>query len=211
MALFAKRLENWASEVMYGAILAIAKKKGGAPISYIVYRYIPAEDGTCFMMRPCFSQKEAKKLVTSGPQEEFMVTSSWLNHVATGFWGDGWMRVPTPRIGGRQRGRKPPLFGDLGYFYRKAKAEEFEAHEHLKAIERELDELIEEYGVKLASKRFTFRQLCAEQEVATEAWHNAYDKWVSVRCEIEYARSKRTGIPINPSSVSQLLLKEAQS
>lgn len=210
MALFAKRLECWASEISYSAIIVIAKKKGGDPTSYIIYACEAKGEDCRFVMRSFFSHEEAKKYVASKHGEDFHVTSPWLNHVATGFHGDGWMRVPTPRIGPRKRGKRPPLFGDLGFFYRTAKAEEAEANERMKAIEKELDELVEEYGLEDARTLHSFKQLEAEKESVAEAWYNAYDRWAGVRCELEFVRSKNTGIPIKPGSLSQLLLAEAQ-
>lgn len=165
MALFAKRLECWASEISYSAILAIAKKKGGNPISHIVYACESKGEDGHFVMRSFFSFEEARKHVASGLRDGFIVTSPWLNHVATGFYGDGWMRVPTPRIGPRKRGRRPPLFGDLGFLYRTAKAEEVEANERMKTIEHELDELVEEYGPKKARKSSYFKQLEDEKNL----------------------------------------------
>lgn len=207
MALFAKRLDYWASEVEYSAVLAIAKKKGGNPTSYIVYSCeVKGVDGR-FVMRAFFSHDEARRHVALRSRDEFMVTSPWLNHVATGFSGGGWMRVPTPRIGARKRRRKLPMFGDLGFLYRIARAEESEANERVKAVESQLDELFLEYGPDARSMQ-SFQRLEAEKMSADELWCCAYDKWARVRYEIEVARSKSTGIPISKTSIVHLLMNK---
>lgn len=212
MALFAKKLEYWASMNSYIAILAIAKKKGGVPISFIVYRYWFCDGRAGYQMRSFFTQEEAKKALFS--RLHFAETTAWLNMAGAGGGYEQipkgiWVRVPIPRIGGRKRKKKPMQIGEIGTLYRVAKTEEGISQEKLVTVKSEIYSFLEVIGAGdqsfgcLAEKNIKLQE--AEDEL-----ERAHAKLQNIRCEMEFVRSKRTGIPISPHSWGTMVM-QAQS
>lgn len=210
MALFAKRIDYGASMTSYVALLAIAKKKGGTPISYIVYGYNITDEP--FVMLPFFTYDEAKQN-TYPPlwKEDGISTTAWLYPVAVGGayqrHPEGtWVRVPTPRLVARKRGKKIPKFGDLGELYRIAKKE----HAMLKQELIDLSSMDgcsyeDIYWIMMDDGEFSSPSLQFVE--AYNAERVAEMRVTNLRCEMEHARAKRTGIPISPNSWGTMVMR----
>lgn len=210
MALFAKKLEYWASPNSYIAILAIAKKKGGVPISFIVYRYWFCDGRAGYQMRSFFTQEEAGKALFS--RLYFFETTAWLNRAGAGGGYEQipkgiWVRVPVPRIGGRKRKKKPMQIGDLGLRYRIAKNEKEMLESELSSVLHEIWSLKENLDDGAFVKSEVFDELSSEEASLRATVDIAQMKVTNLYCEMEYARSARTGIPLSNSSFTKMLLQ----
>jgi len=184
MALFAKMIEYCGSGTSYCAVIAVAKKKGGTPISHIVYANL--EFGNRFLMHTFFSCEEAKRHVTSNLGNEHMETSGWLHNAAK---CDRWVRVPVPRIGGRKRRRKPMKVGDLGALYRLAKLEMESVRSDLAKINSEI----------FGHQNRPPERLKIAREIAEEYLIAKRVRVSNVHHEMRFARSRRTGVPLPAS------------
>jgi len=209
MALFAKKVEYWASMTSYITLLVLARKKGGKPISYIVYAYNSAE--APFVMRSFFTLEDAQENVScildgyfQIPWEGFITTSGWLHHVASGggyqiFPERVWVRVPVPKLICRKRNRKPIQFGDVGFLYRQARKELVMLEDdyictnsEIIRMENNLDDGINEDGKRI-------RELEEIRDVLAEKLRLAKIKASNILNELKFVRSKKTGIPLPES------------
>lgn len=140
MAYFAKKIDYCANETSFVALIEIAKKKGGKPIKFILYRY--AMNYGAEMIDFGNNKKKAKKYFPYGPvvfEEEIDVisggdcsylpktrknlwkkTTGWLYEVAIGGGyeihssGD-WIKVGRPAIWKKHRRKMCLRFGELGH------------------------------------------------------------------------------------------------
>lgn len=200
MALFAKKLEYYGSKVGYLALLAIAKKKGGKSISYIIYIYNSSSGWT---MRSFFTLTEAQNATHFVGSRTLSPTTEWLHRVASS--GDYkeipigvWARVPVPCIGGRKRKKKQMQVGDLGVLYRLAESEKRNAQKRLQDLDLEIekfDNQEEEYRA-LPRTYAARKKLTAAKDVVLAELALARLSVLNLRSEMEFARSRRTGIPL---------------
>lgn len=209
MALFAKKVEYWASMTSYVALLIVAKKKGGTPISHIVYAYNSPE--APFVMRSFFSHEDAKKGAISQlagyfskSWDGFIVTSSWLHRVASGggyqYFAEGtWVRVPVPKLKHRFRKRRSVQFGDYGFLYRQAKEELSLIKSDYNSTRVEIDSMnyniasgYEEDENELEALETTRDQLEEKMRISATKVNNLLN-------EMRFVRSKKTGIPLKSS------------
>lgn len=144
MAYFARKLRYGAHDgdagAHYFALLELARKKGGPPIGFVLYRRImfPAESRTEMIRLSAGTAEEAIRRFwpsdERGAGKEFpgyksdkwQKTTLWLDPVATKCFGykndhegvrsGSWVRVGTPAPRSKRRKRKKPLqIGNLGH------------------------------------------------------------------------------------------------
>ena len=211
MALFVKKLSYRASMTSYLAVLVLAKKKGGKPIEFIAYGH--NIDGRPFVMQSFQTFDEAEKACSRYWEiAEFNTTTPWLHHVAAGgsyeqFPKVVWVRVPVPKKRCRWKKKRQIQIGDLGALYRLAKQEHHLIENELSStsgeilcMEHNLEQGYEEDENVLEGLRLSEALLQEETEYARI-------KVMNIRCEMEHARSRRTGIPISPNSWGNMKMR----
>lgn len=136
------------------AVIVVAKKKGGVPISHIVYacQNISFAVQSFFLCSTCDSKKRDCPLNNSpfplDSSSELQATVPWINkviHQVVGLIGrlspddGGWERIPTPRRVLRMRRKSQPLrFGDYGAILRRQRVDCY-------AIDEEIGNLKQNY------------------------------------------------------------------
>jgi hypothetical protein len=169
MAYFARKLSYGAHDgeasASYMALLELAKKKGGKPVGFVLYRRImqyfePKENRNEMIRLKAETAGEAIKRFwpSEDTGEEFPghksncweKTTLWLDCVAVGggyelFHPGTWVRVGTPSLWSKRRKKKPLQFGNLAHILLVHEAQ-------LRGLENEKSDL--EFGLESGSSDF---------------------------------------------------------
>lgn len=193
--------------VSYLALVVVAKKRGGTPISYIVYYHEGREKDRSLLWRyrSFFTYEDALKSMHQYDYSEFRPTSGWLHNVSAGggyeqFPKGTWVRVPSPRIKGRRtRGKNKALqIDDLGNSYRLIKGEVRVLKGLLSEIESSLSCMKLNLEAGYEEDPGELEALRSECDAFSEQLDQLKRKLLNLRCEIEFARARRTGITLSP-------------
>ncbi len=177
------------------AVIVVAKKKGGVPISHLVYacQNLSFAMRSFFLCSICDSRKRNCPLNSSpfplDSSSEIQATVPWINkvvHQIVGFIGrsspddGGWERVPTPRRVLRRRKKSLPLrFGDYGAILRRQRADCY-------AIDEEIGNLKQNYFLNGEMINLMEREL-AKAEARVEGLIK----------EMKFVRAKRLGLALS--------------
>lgn len=171
MAYFAKKIKYCANEYSFVALLIIARKKGGEPIKFILYRY--NMNGLAEMIE--FNANEKEKAIRSfpygpivfeEPDKEFedgteflpkrrknlwQKTTGWLYKVGVGGWyqvypGEIWVKVGRQSL--RERKKLRLRFGELGHLFLVEKLRLKNAEKKKSDLEIKLENLLYDHDNK---------------------------------------------------------------
>ncbi|MDD3498723.1 MAG: hypothetical protein PHH24_04465 [Candidatus Moranbacteria bacterium] len=129
MALYAKKIDYVAYDgeegSQFAALIKLSKKKGGEPISFVLYRYDTISRKPEMIERSL--EKEARKIFPYGREDPFiweendwLPTTRWLYPVAVGggygiYQKETWVKVGRPCP--KRRRKKSLKFGELSCIY----------------------------------------------------------------------------------------------
>ncbi len=140
MAYFAKKMEYCANETSFVALVMIAKKKGGNPVKFVLYKYA-MNYGAKMVEFNAEQEETAIKSFPYGPiifedieenrelqrlglprcrKKVWQKTTDWLYEVGAGgayqmHSDSDWVKVGKPAIWKNRRKKMRPKFGELGH------------------------------------------------------------------------------------------------
>lgn len=129
--MFARKLRYGAHDgeagAHFAALLEIARRKGGKPVGFVLYRYIrqyfcPEENRSEMIHIEAQTAEEAVKRFWPPPTKGWEKTTLWLYAVSVGggyeiFPGGTWVKIGRPAFRAKRRRKKPLRFGNVSHIH----------------------------------------------------------------------------------------------
>lgn len=169
MAYFARKIRYAASPTSFIAFIVIAKKKGGEPIKYIVYRAHfndPKAPSGVYEMAEFNSLEDMKRYMPFGGLiEKWKKTTDWLYKVGTGgcfqeHRKGTWVKICSPYFRKRKKKKFVPKFGNLRHMLLIARKERELIEKELSESDLSPKKRFEDEGLRVA--RYKERAIIAE-------------------------------------------------